>query len=293
MNAIQNPRQNPTQNPINALPRHTTTYKIMTNAAGEDTERTVDVYASPEEITQFGEQGYLVRKGLFSDAQLQRYRDALDEIEAIEMSTDHIGRGGNFGGWFPRYLFDKHAAFHDLIDYAPFVSVARAMLGPFVRIRQLGGRVAYPGEPNQETHWHLHRRTVPDPLPTFFSFPHTLDYLIYLDELNDANGAIAYVPGSHLRIHDELPANDFDDKPGQEVLYGPPGTTLMIHSNLWHRALPTRPDGEKRRLLILSYGTTWMRKSPFGTKPEVSLMDDYIEQASPEVRELLGMGGYQ
>ena len=81
---------------------------------------------------------------------------------------------------------DKHPAFLELISFEPTLSVARAVLGPFVRIRQLGGRVSYPGEPNQETQWHLHRRTVPKPLPAFFSFPHTLDCLIYLDELNDA-----------------------------------------------------------------------------------------------------------
>ncbi|MEZ4869699.1 MAG: phytanoyl-CoA dioxygenase family protein [Caldilineaceae bacterium] len=280
-------------NPSDALPRHTLTYKIMTNLENEDQTRTFEIYASPEEIEHFGKQGYLVRKGLFSDERLQRYRTALDEIEAKEAIKENVGRSRTFGGWFPRYLFDKHAAFHDLIDFAPFVSVARAMLGPFVRIRQLGGRVAYPGEPNQETHWHLHRRTVPDPLPAFFSFPHTLDYLIYLDELNEANGPLAYVPGSHLRIHEDLPANDFSDKAGQEVLYGPPGTVLMIHSNLWHRAWPTRPDGQKRRLLILSYGATWMRKSPYGIEPATSLLDDYRANASPAVQELLGIGGYQ
>jgi ectoine hydroxylase-related dioxygenase (phytanoyl-CoA dioxygenase family) len=188
---------------------------------------------------------------------------------------------------------DKHAAFLELIDFQPTLSVARAVLGPFVRIRQLGGRVSYPGEPNQETQWHLHRRTVPKPLPAFFSFPHTLDCLIYLDELNDANGTLAIVPGSHRRVHDPLPADCYDDLPGQKVVRGPAGTCIIMHSNLWHRALPTRPDGEKRRLLILCYGPTWMRYSPFGTKPDNSLVDALLEEATPETKELLGVGGYQ
>lgn len=81
-------------NPIDALPRHTISYQIMTNMAGEDTERSFEVYASPEEIEQFGKQGYLVRKGLFSDEQLQQYRDALDEVEAAEVTKERIGRSG-------------------------------------------------------------------------------------------------------------------------------------------------------------------------------------------------------
>ena len=127
----------------------------------------------------------------------------------------------------------------------------------------------------------------------FFSFPHTLDCLIYLDELNDANGTLAIVPGSHRRIHDPLPADCYDELPGQRVVRGPAGTCIIMHSNLWHRALPTRRDGEKRRLLILCYGPTWMRYSPFGVKPEDSLVDALLDEADSETKELLGIGGYQ
>ena len=66
-----------------------------------------------------------------------------------------------------------------------------------------------------------------------------------------------------------------------------------MHSNLWHRALPTRPDGEKRRLLLLCYGPTWMRYPPFGVKPENGLVDALLDEATPETKELLGIGGYQ
>ena len=284
---------------------HKVSFEIMTNVDKEDKERSFRVLATPQEIEQLDEKGYLIREALFRGEQLERLRGALDEVEAAEVGSGRrssseagtqssaISRSKQFGGWFPRYLMDKHPAFLELIDFQPTLSVARAVLGPFVRIRQLGGRVSYPGEPNQETHWHLHRRTVPKPLPAFFSFPHTVDCLIYLDELNDANGTLAIVPGSHLRIHDPLPADCFDDLPGQQVVRGPAGTCIIMHSNLWHRALPTRPDGEKRRVLILCYGPTWMRYSSFGVKPENSLVDALLEEATPEIKELLGIGGYQ
>ena len=277
------------------FPSHTVTYEIMTNVASEDKERSFTVLATPQEVEQLAEQGYLLREALLRGEALAQLRDALDEVEAaeVEEGSSAISRSGQFGGWFPRYLMDKHPAFLELIDCEPLLSVARAVLGPFVRIRQLGGRVSYPGEPNQETHWHLHRRTIPKPLPAFFSFPHTIDCLIYLDELNDANGTLAIVPGSHRRIHDPLPAACYDDLPGQKVVRGAAGTCIIMHSNLWHRALPTRPDGEKRRLLILCYGPTWMRYSPFGVKPEDSLVDAYLNEADSETKELLGIGGYQ
>jgi ectoine hydroxylase-related dioxygenase (phytanoyl-CoA dioxygenase family) len=236
--------------------------------------------------------GYLVRESLIQGAPLARLRDALDEVEAAEFEAADGSRSQG-RDWIPRYLFDKHADFHTLINFEPLLSVARAVLGPFVRIRQLAARVSYPGEQEQFTRWHHHQPVMPDPVPAFFSFPHKLDCLIYLNDLNDANGPLALAPGSHQRIHDELALEDYSDLAGQQLLRAPAGTCVILHGNLWHRALPTRPDGEKRRVLILSYGPTWMRKSPFGDKPENSLMDRVIEEADPTMRELLGIGGYQ
>lgn len=273
--------------------RHTLTFRIMTNIENEDQERTIEVYASPEEIQQLATEGYLVRERLFSGQELERLRIALDTVEAAERTDQNVSKSRRFGGLFLRHLMDKHPTFLELIKFQPTLSVARAVLGPFVNIRQLGARISYPGEPNQETHWHLHRRTVTDPLPPFFVYPHTIDCLIYLDELNEANGPIAFLPGSHLRIHDDLPAEDYGDKPGQEVLYAPAGSCLIMHSNIWHRALPTRPEGTKRRCLMLCYGSIWMRRSPFGVKPENGLTDELLKEADQETRELLGVGGYQ
>ncbi|MEM7031307.1 MAG: phytanoyl-CoA dioxygenase family protein [Chloroflexota bacterium] len=265
----------------------------MTNAEGEDKERSIDVYATPQEIEQLATDGYLVREGLFEGVALEALRAALDDVEAIERQEREIGTSRRFGGFFMRHLFDKHPAFLELIKFPPTLSVARAVFGPLVNVRQLGARISYPGEPNQETHWHLHRRVIPDPIPAFYTYPHTLDCLIYLDELNDETGPISIVPGTHQRIHDPIPADDYDDKPDQLTLHLSAGSCLIFHSNLWHRAGPTTPQGHKRRVLILCYGPTWMRRSPFGEQPENGLTKDLLNTADRETKELLGIGGYQ
>ena len=272
--------------------RHTITFDIISKTEGDDQTRTVEVYATPQEIEQVATDGYLVRERLFQGDELARLREALDSVETNEVTPDRIGRSQRFGGWFPRHLMDKHATFLELIKFPPTLSVARAVLGPYVNIRQLGGRVSYPGEPNQETHWHIHRRVVPDPLPPFYVYPHTIDCLIYLDDLDNTTGPICVLPGSHFRIHEALQPGDFTDYPTQQTLRIPAGSCVIMHSNLWHRAMPTTPEGSKRRLLILCYGPTLMRRSPFGTRPENGLLADVIENADDEVRELLGVGGY-
>ena len=65
----------------------------------------------------------------------------------------------------------------------------------------------------------------------------------------------------------------------------------MIHGNLWHRGLPTL--NSKRRVLILSYTPTWLRKSPHGgPQPENGLTKAFLEDADFEEQMLLGVGGY-
>lgn len=277
---------------------HTLTYRLL-NHDLKDPVRPVEVHATPEEIRSFAEAGYLVRERLFQGELLERLRAALDEVAAAESSPTAsmgMGEGMNtsrrFGGLFLRHLMDKHPAFLDLLKFPPLLSVARALLGPQVQVRGLSARISYPEQPNQETHWHFHQRLIPDPLPPFFSRPQTIDALIYLDDVNDANGPLCLVPGSHQRINEDLPEDQYGDLPGQITLRVPAGSCVMCHGSLWHRALPNRPDGAVRRLLLLGYGPTWMKASIYGDKPKDGLTAALLKDADEETRELLGVAGY-
>ncbi len=280
-----------TQTPGN----HTLTYRLL-NHDLKDPLRRVEVAASPEELRAFTEDGFLVRERLFAGEQLDRLRAALDEVAAAERAKSGRGEGlsasRRFGGLFLRHLMDKHPAFLDLLRFQPLLSVARAQLGPQVQVRGLSARITYPDQPNQETHWHFHQRLIPDPLPPFFSQPQTIDSLIYLDDVTDATGPLAVVPGSHRRTDEDLPAEEYGDLPGQILLRLPAGSCVMCHGALWHRALPNRPDGTVRRLLLLGYGPTWMKQSIYGERPEDGLTTALLDGADEETRELLGVAGW-
>lgn len=66
---------------------------------------------------------------------------------------------------------------------------------------------------------------------------------------------------------------------------------MLIHCNLCHSTLPTLRS--KRRMLILSYTPTWLRKSPHGGNPPADgLTQTFLKDADLEERMLLGIGGY-
>jgi hypothetical protein len=272
--------------------RHTIRYRVRDSHKNYPT-RDVEVLATPEEIQALVRDGYLVRERLIPMEHVERLRAALDECVARDDRSEK-GGGKRFGGIFLRHLADKHPAFLELVDFPPALSVARALFGPFVQLRGFTARVCSPDDPEQETVWHHHLRLIPDPLPPLLSRPQSLDVLLYLDDIDDRNGPLCVVPGSHHWITMDLEASDFEEKPGQVILRLPAGSCVLAHGSLWHRALPTRPGGTMRRLLLFGYSPAWMKPSIYGKKPEDGLTLRLLQDPDldEETKELLGVAGY-
>ncbi len=273
---------------------HTLHYEVLNvlNPRENKQHWDVDVHATTTELETFAETGYLIREGLFQGEHLQKLRDALDRLEEREWEKRDKAISSKRGwGFIPRHLMDKDEVFLELLKFQPVLSIARAMMGPLVRLRALSARISYPGDDRQhQTPWHQHLRVISNPLPPWFSRPHSVDCLIYLDDLNADTGAVAIVPGSHNWL-DKATPDKYQPIDGEVKLYVKAGDALLIHGNLWHRALPTLRS--KRRLLILSYTPTWLRKSPHGgVPPEDGLTQTVLKDADEEDRILLGVGGY-
>jgi ectoine hydroxylase-related dioxygenase (phytanoyl-CoA dioxygenase family) len=266
-------------------------YEVF-NHRPERYKREVEVHANPDDIKSFDETGYLIRHNLFTGEMLDEFRNALDELEARERNVQEFqqlnSKSRNFGGLYLRRLIDKHPFFYNMMRYPPLISVARAMMGPQLRSSSMG-RITYPGQENQETEWHQHLSYIPNPKPPWFVQPHGIDILIYLDDLTDETGPIVVLPGSHKNLQDEPPIDYFGEIQGQEKLNLTAGSAVFIHSNLWHRAMPTTPEGTRRRLVIMAYHPVWLRRLQQDGR---YMTEEEIAQADPETLELRGHGGF-
>ena len=205
---------------------------------GEPARRDVTVCATPGELATLDRDGFLIRESVMEGDWLRALTTALDRLAETEgparppppPAVDDLP--ARSWGLIIRHLLDKDAAFHELLTWPPALSVARAMMGPLVRLRGLSARVSFAGAEAQDTPWHQHLRVVPDPLPPWFSRPHAIDCLIYLDDLNDSTDALSVVPGSHHWLDREPPRLCYAPVPGEKTLRLRAGSMVMIHANL-------------------------------------------------------------
>lgn len=244
-------------------------------------DRRVEAPFSEEDIERFAEHGYLLLPQALDPAQTERLREATERVAAAE------GAKAGLGGFFLRHLMDKDREFLSLLDHPKLLPLARLMLGPQVRVLPVTARVAVPGEKDQQVEWHIHQRLVPRPLPPFFSQPVVLDTLIYLDDVDEETGPLQVVPGSHRNTQEEIPSKT-TDLPGQITLMPKAGDAIMLHGNLWHRALPTTERGRRRRLIIYPFAPAWVELPSFGSRPAEGLMNALARDADLDLKEILG-----
>ena len=265
---------------------HTVTYRLP--QSGGVAERTIDVHASPDEISQFVEQGYLVREALLTPDLLSDLRETMNR----QIAKQDEPSSGAYDGLFLRHLFYRDIGFAPLLYHEPIISVPQALLGPLLQTR-LSARVTFPGKAGQQTVWHSHQKNYPDPLPPFPVFLNSVDVLIYLDDVNEANGSLGVVPGSHRRSGWELPPDTKGNRPDEVVVTFPAGSGVFLHNNLWHRGRPSGENSGLRRMLALTYTPEGIKNVNDGNPPEDDhIFREMIAAISAEARESLGLTNY-
>ena len=268
--------------------RHVMQYRILDTKRGVPTRKVI-VHASSNDVQHLVEKGFLVRHGLISSTLIGRLRTAISKVLAAESHQECSLADSCFGSPYLRYLLDKHQAFSSLLRIRSTLSIARATLGPQIKFDEITARVIDLSSHSPATPWHIHLRVVPDPLPAFFAYPHAIECLLYLDDIDKESGPLCVLPGSHRRMNEIYPLGDITEKPDQEILFLKAGDCLVMHPNLWHRSLPSVRQCGLRRLIIFGYLPSWICGEERGpSRPRTDLLADMRRHGNALDRELAG-----
>jgi ectoine hydroxylase-related dioxygenase (phytanoyl-CoA dioxygenase family) len=251
------------------------------------TSRNFDADAVAEELLHGA--GAVCLPGLLTADQVARAR-AVIEAE----TADHTLTGSHFNKdeedaklqrrvW---NLLARGKVFSEMLEHPHLVAAMEAFLGREFIMGSICASRTMPGFGGQEPHvdypyWDLYRRdTFPRAINA--SFPLNCQATFVIDPFTEATGATAYLPGSQAELR--YPTRDDPFFERCERMLGEPGDCVLFYGATWHCAMPNVSDQGRIGILV--------EFLPKFVKPIEDMLsgldDEFIEEASPMIRQLLG-----
>src|SRR5882757_8058245 len=184
-------------------------------------------------------------------------------------------------------LLAKGDVFSEMSEHPAIVEAMRLFLGSDFIMGSIAANRILPGGPGQEPHidypyWDLHKPES-HPVRINASFPLNAQATIMLDPFTEETGATAYVPGTQAELRYPAAADRFYDRCAR--MLGEPGDTVVFFGAVWHCAMPNRSQQDRSAILI-QYLPKFVK--PMEDMP-AALPRAFVEQASPDLRQLLGL----
>jgi ectoine hydroxylase-related dioxygenase (phytanoyl-CoA dioxygenase family) len=232
---------------------------------------------------QLDEQGYLIFKNVLSPEEIETILARLEELWAME--GDHAGEENYIEVGVRRLanLANKGEIFRGLYAHPQVLDVVEAVMGPEVRASMVNAREVPPHTGvRMSFHMDSDKGRVRDEKGY-----NAATAIWMLDEFSTANGATAFVPGSHLL--GKAPREVLPDLnaayPDEIVIEGQPGDVLVFNGHCWHAGRPNATDGHRRAVLV-----HYLRADvPRPQNRRQHLEPDQAAALAPRERELLGV----
>jgi ectoine hydroxylase len=205
------------------------------------------VKLSPQQLEQFDRDGYLFFRSLFSPQEIKVLNDEVPSLyaqrrpENVREKTGDVVRT-NFAAHMYSYPFAK------LARHPRMVEPIRQLFGEDLYMHQfkINGKAAFDGDVWQ---WHQDYGTwrADDQMPE----ARAMNIAIFLDEVNEFNGPLMFIPGSHKlgvldAAHDTATTSyplwvinnetigKLVDRGGIVAPKGPAGSMILFHGCLVH-----------------------------------------------------------
>ena len=235
-----------------------TTIETNETDVGTDTGRAPAL--SADQVGAFERDGLLVLPDRFGADEIAEINDVLDELMA-EHVPENIRERSSGVVRTAMGLHLRHPLFHRLVNDERLLAPARQVLGGaevYAQQVKVNAKEAFTGEQWQ---WHYdfathhHEDGVPQPL--------ALNLHIFLDEVNEFNGPLMFIPGSHVdgpaptsldTVTTSFPlwtvgadvVTPLVARGGLVCPKGAPGTMLMFGDALVHASPPNMSPWSRR-----------------------------------------------
>ncbi|MEV7778636.1 phytanoyl-CoA dioxygenase family protein [Kitasatospora sp. NPDC088351] len=217
------------------------------------------------QVTRFFELGYLVLPAFLPsdlvarlETEVDRWVDTGLRDRSIAACLDPESAGA------PAVLEIELAAHGELVGHPPLLSTISRLIGPDFVFHHMHSNRQAPGSAGKEWHHDYEQGPHADRSKVMVHALH------YLGGLDPTVGALAVLPGSHRELAGKRARAHLGtaELPGEAVIDDlPPGSTVLLHSALFHARRPS-PAGQRRERYMVdsSYcqcGVSWPPVKPY------------------------------
>ena len=201
-----------------------------------------------QQRNQLDEQGYLIFKNVLSPSDIESILSRLEELWSVE--GDQAGEENYIEAGIRRLanLANKGEIFRGLYAHPHVLEVIEAVMGPDMRISMVNARDVPPQTGvRMSFHMDSDKGRVRDEKGY-----NAATAIWMLDEFNVANGATAFVPGSHLlgKSPREVLTDLNASHPDEIIIEGQPGDVLVFNGHCWHAGRPNQTANHRRAVLV-------------------------------------------
>jgi ectoine hydroxylase-related dioxygenase (phytanoyl-CoA dioxygenase family) len=226
--------------------------------------------------------GMCVLADVLGVSELDELRTRLKQQAAAERALGDLAPKGMVGDkQFVPNMVNKGQPFLDLVDRAETDELVGHLLGKHFLLSSINGHIFLGSTDEPQT---LHRDQ--GQVPASIEIPVVCNLLWVLDDFVPEAGSTLVVPGSHRWApeHQVKPPD-----PGLAVpVTAPAGSVLALDGRIWHGS-GINTNGATRRSIATFFCAPWIRQQE---NAGVSCLQEVIDDASPRLRERLGMRTY-
>jgi ectoine hydroxylase-related dioxygenase (phytanoyl-CoA dioxygenase family) len=197
---------------------------------------------------QLDEQGYLIFKNLLPPEKIDMILSRLEEL--WEAEGDQAGEENYIEPGVRRLanLANKGEIFRELYAHPQILEVVEAVMGRAIRASMVNARDV---PPHTGVRMPFHMDSDQGRVRDEKGYS-AATAIWMLDEFTVANGATAFVPGSHLlgKTPREVLSDLNASHPDEIVIEGQPGDVLVFNGHCWHAGRPNETDRHRRAILI-------------------------------------------
>lgn len=210
----------------------------------------------------------------------QRLREIARALEARGVATHTPIIDPNPANVRVYDLPDHDEAFLSLLSDPGVTAAVDACLGGDWIVSNFTANIALPGARAMKIHSDT-ALVFPEPWRERWS----LNVIWCLDDMDEANGATRYLPGSHrLTSFDELPA---DATARMRAFEAPAGAAIVLDGRTWHSSGDNTSEASERALLFAYYARSFIRPQCCWHE---ALRPETIAAMDERQRQMLGFG---